>query len=248
VTIAYWEIILRLLLAVVLGGLIGFERESHNRPAGFRTHILVCSGSALIMMVSAYGFTGQFGEGFISDPGRIAAGVVTGIGFLGAGTIMQQRGSVQGLTTAASIWVVSGVGLAVGVGFYLGSAVTTAFVLVSLLLLKRTEKRFFSKRRLKRLLIRAVDQPGLLGVIGIALGDFSVNIRKSELGDPETGEDGGEELINLEFLVEVPLDLNRKELFATLHSLEGVIEIFWENRQVPRDSMLPKTGKSSVID
>ncbi len=247
-TIAYWEIILRLLMAVVLGGLIGFERESHNRPAGFRTHILVCSGSALIMMVSAYGFTGQFGEGFMSDPGRIAAGVVTGIGFLGAGTIMQQRGSVQGLTTAASIWVVSGVGLAVGVGFYLGSAVTTAFVLISLLLLKRTEKRFFSKRRLKRLLVRAVDQPGLLGVIGIALGDFSVNIRKSELGDPETDEDRGAELINLEFLVEVPLDLNRKELFITLHNLEGVIEIFWENRQVPRESMLSKAGKNIVAD
>jgi uncharacterized membrane protein YhiD involved in acid resistance len=134
----------------------------------------------------------------------------------------------------------------VGVGFYLGSAVTTLFVLVSLLLLKRTEKRFFSKRRLKRLLIRAIDQPGLLGVIGIALGDFSINIRKSELGDPEIDEDGGEELINLEFLVEVPLDLNRKELFSSLHSLDGVIEIFWENRQVPRDSMLSKTGKNSI--
>lgn len=247
-TIAYWEIILRLFLAVVLGGLIGFERESHNRPAGFRTHILVCSGSALIMMVSAYGFTGQFGEGFMSDPGRIAAGVVTGIGFLGAGTIMQQRGSIQGLTTAASIWVVSGVGLAVGVGFYLGSAVTTAFVLISLLLLKRTEKMFFAKRRLKRLLIRAVDQPGLLGIIGISLGEFSINIRKSELGDPENDEDEGHDLINLEFLVEVPLDLNRKDLFNTLHNIDGVIEIFWENRQVPRDSSLSKTLNSSAAD
>lgn len=235
-TITYWEIALRLFLAVVLGGLIGFERESHNRPAGFRTHILVCAGSALIMMVSAYGFTGQIGEGFISDPGRIAAGVVTGIGFLGAGTILQQRGGVRGLTTAASIWVVSGVGLAAGIGFYLGAVITTAFVLISLLLLRRTEKNFFSRRRLKRLYIRAIDQPGLLGRIGIALGEASVNIRRSEVSDPEKQESTGEDLIGLDFLVEIPLDLNHKELFLQLHDLEGVLELFWENQQIARGS------------
>ncbi len=238
--IAYWEIILRLFLAVLLGGLIGFERESHNRPAGFRTHILVCSGSALIMMVSAYGFTGQIGPGFEADPGRIAAGVVTGIGFLGAGTILQQRGGVSGLTTAASIWVVSGVGLATGVGFYLGAVVTTLFVLVSLLLLRQTEQRFFSKRRLKRLHIRAVDQPGLLGRIGITLGDAAVNIRRSELADPEKEESTGEDLINLDFLVEVPLDINLKELITRIYELEGVIEVFWENRQMPRERRMPE--------
>ncbi|MDW7730234.1 MAG: MgtC/SapB family protein [Bacillota bacterium] len=235
-TITYWEIVLRLFLAVVLGGLIGFERESHNRPAGFRTHILVCAGSALIMMVSAYGFTGQIGEGFEADPGRIAAGVVTGIGFLGAGTILQQRGGVRGLTTAASIWVVSGVGLATGIGFYLGAVITTAFVLISLLLLRRTEKNFFSRRRLKRLHIRAIDQPGLLGRIGITLGEASVNIRKSEVSDPEKQESTGEELISLDFLVEIPLDLKHKELFLQLHDLEGVLELFWENQQIPRSS------------
>lgn len=236
-SIAYWEIVLRLFLAVVLGGLIGFERESHNRPAGFRTHILVCTGSALIMMVSAYGFTGQIGEGYISDPGRIAAGVVTGIGFLGAGTILQQRRGVQGLTTAASIWVVSGVGLAAGIGFYLGAVITTVFVFISLLLLRRTEKSFFASRRLKRLHIRAVDQPGLLGKIGTTLGEAAVNIRRSEVSDPKKQESTGEDLISLDFLVEIPLDLNLQELFMQLYNLEGVIELFWENKQVPRGSL-----------
>ncbi len=230
--ISEWELILRLFLAVILGGLIGFERERHNRPAGFRTHILVCTGSALLMMVSAYGFSAHVGSNFHPDPGRIAAAVVTGIGFIGAGTILQQRGGIRGLTTAATIWVVSGVGLAVGIGFYLGSIVTTAFVLLSLLSLRRVERSLFYRRRLKRLLIRAVDQPGLLGRIGLALGEAMVNIRKSELNTPEQDDAGGEELINIEFLVEVPGDINLNKLFHNLYRLEGVIEVHWEGEIV----------------
>ncbi len=232
-----WEIALRLFLAVFLGGLIGFERERHNRPAGFRTHILVCAGSALIMLVSAYGFTGQIGgAGYISDPGRIAAGVVTGIGFLGAGTILQQRGSIRGLTTAATIWVVSGVGLAAGIGFYLGAILTTIFVLVSLLLLRRAEYHFVVRRRMKRLLIRSVDRPGLLGAIGSILGDRHVSIRKSELSDPEKEEEGGEDMIDIEFLVEVPFDIDLKELFDSLHGLDGVAEVHWQKEVVREDN------------
>ena len=113
--LSYWEIALRLGLAIIFGGAVGFERESQNLPAGFRTHILVCVGATLIMMVSAYGFTGPLSE--MVDPSRIAASVVTGIGFLGAGTILRQRGSIRGLTTAASIWAVSAIGLAVGSAF-----------------------------------------------------------------------------------------------------------------------------------
>ncbi len=232
--IEYWEIVLRLFLTIVLGGIIGFERESHNRPAGFRTHILVCSGSALIMMVSAYGFTGQIGEGFEADPGRIAAGVVTGIGFLGAGTILQQRGSIRGLTTAATIWVVSGVGLAVGVGFYLGAVVTTVFVLISLLALRRIERAFISRRRMKTLLIRAVDQPGLLGRLAGTLGEMKINIRKSDLEAPEQQEETGEELINIEFLVELPPRASLEKLFNRLFELPGVIEVQWQGQPVSK--------------
>jgi len=235
-TIAYWEIALRLFLAVILGGIIGFERESHNRPAGFRTHILVCAGSALIMMVSAYGFSGQIGEGFEADPGRIAAGVVTGIGFLGAGTILQHRGSVRGLTTAATIWVVSGVGLAAGVGFYLGAVLTTFFVLISLLLLRRFEISYFTRRRLKHLRVRAVDQPGLLGRIGALLGDMMISIRKSELGDPERVEESGKDIITIDFLVEIPLEINLQMLFEALFELEGISEISWEQEVISKDA------------
>lgn len=230
-----WEIAVRLFLSVVLGGMIGFERERHNRPAGFRTHILVCAGSALIMMVSAYGFTGQIGEGFLADPGRIAAGVVTGIGFLGAGTILQQRGSVRGLTTAATIWVVSGVGLAAGIGFYLGAILTTVFVLFSLLLLRKAETALFSRSRLNNLRVRAVDQPGLLGCIGAELGERMVNIRRSELGDPDKDENSGEKIITIDFLVEMPSGIQLKEFFDALHSYDGIREIIWKNEVVRSD-------------
>ncbi len=236
--ISEWEVVLRLLLAVLLGGVIGFERERHNRPAGFRTHILVCAGSALLMMVSAYGFTAHAGPDFNPDPGRIAAGVVTGIGFIGAGTILQQRGGIRGLTTAATIWVVSGVGLAVGIGFYLGSVVTTALALLSLLTLRRVERSLFYRSRLKRMLVKAVDRPGLLGQIGTILGEAAVNIRKSELSTPEQRDESGEELVNIEFLVEVPPELDYKELFGSLHEIAGVIEIHWEGNLVTGEDNL----------
>jgi len=234
--ITYLEIVLRLLLSVLLGGLVGFERESHNRPAGFRTHILVCTGSALVMLVSSYSFVDQLGVGFEADPGRIAAGVVTGIGFLGAGTIMQQRGSIRGLTTAASIWVVSGIGLAVGVGFYFGAVLTTVLVLLSLFLLGRIEKSFFAKRRLRTLIITALVQPGLLGVIGLILGEMMINIRKINLGDPEpTGNGSGHsEKIVLELLLEMPLDVNLGTLFRRLYDVSSVEEINWQGESVVR--------------
>ncbi|MFC1667249.1 MgtC/SapB family protein [Candidatus Omnitrophota bacterium] len=131
------QIIFRLITGAVLGGLVGFERERHNRKiAGFRTHILVCVGSTLIMLTSLYIFDIYGGKAPV-DPARIAAGVITGIGFLGAGTIIRSRVSVTGLTTAASLWTVSGIGLAVGCGFYLAGFVTTFIVLAALYLLRK---------------------------------------------------------------------------------------------------------------
>lgn len=133
-----YQILARLLLATILGGIIGFERESRGRAAGFRTHILVCLGSALIMMISIYIF--ELYRGMVGiDPGRIAAQVVTGIGFLGAGTILRSGATVKGLTTAASLWAVAGIGLAVGCGFYFASLATTILVFVTLVIFSKME-------------------------------------------------------------------------------------------------------------
>ncbi len=131
------QIFLRLLVGALLGGLVGFERERHNKKiAGFRTHILVCEGSTLIMLTSLYIFD-LYGTRAPVDPARIAAGVITGIGFLGAGTIIRSNVSVTGLTTAASLWTVSGIGLAVGCGFYIAAYAATIIVLAALYLLRK---------------------------------------------------------------------------------------------------------------
>ncbi len=125
---------LRLLVAFVLGGMIGLERERRDRPAGLRTHILVTVAAALLMMISKL----VAGEEF--DPGRIAAGVVTGIGFLGAGTIIRYGAGVHGLTTAAALWAASAVGLAVGMGSYAPAIVATAIIFITLTALRRLER------------------------------------------------------------------------------------------------------------
>ena len=127
-------IVMQLVLSAVLGGLVGFLREREKKAAGLRTHMLVSLGSALLMILSIY--MARFG----GDPGRIAAQVVTGIGFLGAGTIIQGGEGVKGLTTAASIWVVSAVGLAVGAGFYTAALATTVLAVVIIQVLHVAEK------------------------------------------------------------------------------------------------------------
>jgi len=124
------EMILRLLLATALGAAIGYQRERAGKVAGLRTHTLICVGAALFTIASLYGF------GAATDPARVAAGVVVGIGFLGGGVIIRraEEGIVAGLTTAATIWAVAGIGLTAGSGLYLVSAVTTAIILIILFL------------------------------------------------------------------------------------------------------------------
>ncbi len=133
------QMIMRLLLTLFLSGLIGLERQAHRRDAGLRTHILVALGSCLIMLTSLYVFD-IYKDQVALDPVRIAAGVVTGIGFLGAGTILREPDGVKGLTTAASLWVVAGIGLAVGVGFNRVAIYATVLVLIVLHFLRYLER------------------------------------------------------------------------------------------------------------
>ncbi len=136
------SVALRLLVSLVLGGLIGLERESRHQPAGLRTHILITLGSTLIMLVSI--FIPQTYQNFQNgDPGRMAAQVVSGIGFLGAGAIFRLGANVRGLTTAATIWVSAAVGLAVGAGLYWGAAMAASVILFVLIVLNRVEKKYF---------------------------------------------------------------------------------------------------------
>ena len=138
------QVVIRLVLSVILGGGVGFERQIHRRAAGLRTHILVCLGSCLIMLTSLYIFD-IYKDKVPLDPTRIAAGVITGIGFLGAGTIIREREQVKGLTTAASLWVISAIGLAVGCGFYKAAILAFALTLAALLLLRQVERFTFGE-------------------------------------------------------------------------------------------------------
>lgn len=146
-------IVTRLLVALVLSGIIGFEREWNNHSAGFRTHILVGVGASLMMLLSIFGFL-DFLEHYDNvrfDPTRIPSYVISGIGFLGAGTIIVYGGTIRGLTTAASIWAVAGIGLVVGAGMYGPAIVATLIILISLVVLNNLERLLPSQRKYTRI-------------------------------------------------------------------------------------------------
>lgn len=212
-------VFLRLLLAVVLGGLVGYEREASHRPAGLRTHILVALGSALIMLVSLFMF--EAFQGYTSvDPGRIAAQVVSGIGFLGAGTIMREGLTIRGLTTAASLWVVAGIGLAVGAGYYAGAIMTALLALGALIMLSQVERRFIAKSFLRELLLVVEDKPGMLGRVGSVLGNHGVNIRNVQMSQqPET------RLLDIQLMLLMPAAVDLSLLTEELMAAEGVVSV-----------------------
>ncbi|MEW5744655.1 MAG: MgtC/SapB family protein [Nitrospirota bacterium] len=163
------EIVFRLLLGTVIGGIIGFERQIHGRPAGFRTQLLVCVACVLLMIVSEYNITlDGFDPAYVrADPGRIAAGAITGVGFLGAGVILKTGFTVQGLTTAACIWIVSAIGLAIGRGLYLASIVAFIITLITLMVLRIVERKM-PKQTFRFVTVSAeadVDEDSLTSVI-----------------------------------------------------------------------------------
>ncbi|MCR4400700.1 MAG: MgtC/SapB family protein [Syntrophomonadaceae bacterium] len=194
-----WEIVVRLSLACVLGALIGLERESLNRPAGLRTYTLVSVGSALAMIVSLDMYV-QYHNYVTADPGRIAAQVVSGIGFLGAGTIMREGATIRGLTTAAGLWVVACIGLAVGAGLYGPAVLTTALILVVLIYFARFEEKFTGLREYKGFVMVVDDRPGQVGKVGSALGEMNVLIKNIQLSRLE-GEEGA---LEVELLLQLP--------------------------------------------
>ena len=170
-----WLVVVgRLAVAFVLGGLVGVEREIRNQPAGFRTHAILSIGSALIMLISIHGSL-LYGPK-TSDPMRVAAQVVSGIGFLGAGAILRIGVSIKGLTTAASLWTTAAIGLACGAGFYWAALLTTLLVLFSLFLLGKMEKMYLFTKPRRSLFIEAEDVPTLLGDLEEVLGEYGYSM------------------------------------------------------------------------
>ncbi len=212
------DIIIRLIISSICGSIIGFQREIADRPAGFRTHVLVCIGSALIMMVSIYPFIGEMR----ADPSRIASGVITGIGFLGAGTIIRQGSIVKGLTTAASLWTIAGVGLAIGAGFYFAAIATTILVLLVLSGFKIIETRFLKTKGTEFIVVRMQDRPGMLGKVGANLGELSVNIRNIEMTQEQEG------IASIRLTVDIPRGVFTETVIENLSGIEGIKTVQWE--------------------
>jgi|SRR5690625_3354313 len=180
---------LRILLATLLCGMIGFERELKKHSAGFRTHILVGVGACLMMLLSIYGFESYITqyETIRFDPARIPSYVISGIGFLGAGTIIVHGMTIRGLTTAASIWTVAGIGLVVGAGMYPLAILATLVVLISLIVLNSWEK-VFTKKKEDALIQFEIKKEGKLQDILNLFENYSVSINRLEIEKNEDGE------------------------------------------------------------
>jgi len=213
-------ILVRILVSALLGGLIGIERELHGCAAGLRTHILVCVGSTLFMMTSII-VAIDFSHVGDVDPSRIAAGVVTGIGFLGAGAIMRYGASVRGLTTAASIWAVAAVGLATGAAMYEAAGMTTV-VCLAVLILSRLEERMELNRPAKKLkiVIFANDSSGKAEDIKNIIDTYGGKVKKM-VSKNRKGE--------RELIFDLVLARSyRKDILFELSSLSKVKEVKWE--------------------
>lgn len=213
--------ILRLSLAVVLGGSIGFEREVRNRPAGLRTHVLVTLGATLIMLISMYGFNG-------GDPARLAAQVVSGIGFLGAGTILRDDSGVRGLTTAASIWVCGGIGLALGNGYYGGALVTTFFVLISLVLLGLFEKRVLVSKYHK-FEFECRERLGLIGEISGVFARYKMSIIDIKI---KSTEEDNNQMLNIVMQIKMEDKAHIEVLMESLFNIDGVTGVIYNKKRL----------------
>lgn len=210
-----FDIVLRIIIAGVLGGAIGIERESINRPAGLRTHILVCMGSTLVMLTSLLLFD-RYSALVNIDPTRLGAQVISGIGFLGAGTIMREGLNVKGLTTAASIWIVGCIGLAIGCGFYLGAILATVSSIIVLLFFSKAERLLIKKDNDICLKVITKDQSGQLGKIGTRLGDMNIRIQNISMESSESDH------VKINFLAKLPRKIESTEIVESILDIDGI--------------------------
>ena len=206
---------LRLILALLFGGIIGLERGSNRHPAGFRTHILVCVGAALAMMTNQF-ILQQFDTG---DPARLGAQVITGVGFLGVGTILVTgRHKIKGLTTAAGLWASACLGLAIGIGFYSGAIVAALIIFFSLTMLPRIENYFYERSRVMEIYLEAGSLDDYKKVTRYikSIGSSFVESHILQTSPVTAGS------IALNLSVMLPKEISRQEALATIESIDGI--------------------------
>lgn len=206
----------RLILSIILGGLVGYERQASNKAAGLRTHVLVCMGSCLIMILSMNVY--RTVEGLTNaDPARLAAQVISGIGFLGAGTIMKEGPLVTGLTTAASIWVVSAIGLAVGFGYYMGAVLATLLAVGTLTILYHFEQRLKARSKVTLVITMVNDRSKIEELCQI------LRMMSAELNDIEVEETAGHQELRVTLVVSMRGGKDQMALVRkTFYNMHGV--------------------------
>jgi putative Mg2+ transporter-C (MgtC) family protein len=214
--VTYLSVILRLVCAMVIGGIIGLERGMKNRPAGMRTYMLVCVGSCLIMLTNQY----LFQVSNSGDPMRLGAQVVSGIGFLGAGTIIvTKHNQIKGLTTAAGLWAAAGVGLALGVGFYEAALVAGFLIFAVLTLLQRWDNRMRSKTRTLEIYLEFSDKTSLGNLIR-QIREMNVEIDNIQMEQDSASEENARALIAT---LKCAKRTDHAPLLKKLHKIEGVL-------------------------
>ncbi len=210
---------LRILLSFFIGTIIGFEREAHNQPAGLRTHILISIGATIIMLLSIY-IPQTFTNAANGDPGRIAAQVVSGIGFLGAGAILKFGGNVKGLTTAASIWAIAALGLAVGAGMYIISAIGAVVILFALTVMDVFEKVLFKEKLYKKIVILVKKRYSDINHFQKVLEKLKVKV--SSAGFESNSVEANNKIM---FIIAIPVIYNLQLLAEELEKTEGVVAV-----------------------
>ena len=225
-----YVIVLRVILPVICGGIIGIEREGKSRPAGLRTHMLVCLGSSIIMILSEYMFLMYYERyNITSDPLRLGAQVISGIGFLGAGTIIHHGTNIKGLTTAASLWAVATIGLAFGSGFYFLGVIATIVVLIILFAFNVTEKKWNKRKSAYHTFevnIKMENNPETLGKVNLILHKFNAQILEMKITSDEIKpRDLSNKLISFYTVFRLKPGINLSEITQEITLLEGIISI-----------------------
>lgn len=238
------EMVVRLGVAALLGALVGTERERRERAAGMRTHAMVALGACLMMLVSAFGFNDALraDHTVVLDPSRVAAQVVSGIGFLGAGAIILRKDTVRGLTTAASIWVVAGLGLAIGGGMYLPAIAASVFILLILIAMRRVEGWLFQHRRIRRVTVFLRQGSGTLAPVEQALTAVGATVQMVRL---RPGGAGGRDCLDLELGA---IEAQRWQLLLEqLRTVPGVLSVTFDLRSTltPSDAIVETSAQET---
>lgn len=215
----YIEVFIKILVAFILGGVVGYERENKSRPAGLRTHILVAIGATLVQITSInyYKYSGVY----TSDPMRLGAQVISGIGFLGAGTILKEGLNIKGLTTAASIWTVACIGLAVGSGLYIEAIIATLFIYILLVWMKPVEDRILQNKRNIKLKIYTPKGQGMVSRVSSELEKYGITTLGIKI--IETTEN----LVEMDVDIKTPYVMAESRLLDIVSNISIIDKVIW---------------------